>query len=230
MPTYVRTQLGKAELKARYGKDGKPIVKDGLKLLAEAIKKRVKNDHQVVVGIDGDTGSGKSNLAVHLALLLDPKWNIEECFVYDVDDLRRAVRNINTPYPVLLFDEGSIILNSKNSLKKEDKGIVGLFDTLRYLHVTFIICCPNVNKINKTVLHDHMDYRLICPSESPIKGYDPRGCVHVHDQWKATWTDSVGWPFIFTTSYPKMSKPMQMRYDRLKRESSRRIMNQFLEG
>lgn len=228
MTTYIRTPFGKAELKARFGREGKPIVKDGIKLLAGHIKRHVRDDHQSVVMIDGGTGSGKSNLAVHLAQCLDPQWNIEESYVYDIEDLRRALRRMTATYPVLLFDEGSIILNSKNSLKKEDKGIVGLFDTMRYLHVTSIICCPDANKINKTVLGDHVDYRLMCPSKAPLKGYEPRGFVHVHDQWKATWTDKMSWPYIFTTSFPKMSKSMAMRYDVLKRSSSKRIMEEFL--
>lgn len=229
MASYVLTQFGKAELKGRYGADRKPIIKDGIKLMAKAIKKHLSKDYQMVVLIDGGTGSGKSNLAVHLALCLDPNWNLELFYIYDIDDLRRAVDSISTPYPVFLFDEGSIILNAKNTLKTDDKDIIGLFDTMRYLHVTSIICCPNAMRLNKSILFDHADFRLVCPPVAPIKGYDPRGFVHIHGKWRATWTEKMSWPFIATTSFPKMSKSMHLRYDALKKESSKRVLDRILK-
>lgn len=231
MPTYISTKLGKAELVRRYGSDGKPIVKDGLKVLARAIKRKTAKDYQVVAGIDGGTGSGKSTLAINLALEIDHKWDIDRFYVYELSDLSRAISYIKRTRPnnpVILFDEGSIIMNSKNALCKEDKGIVNLFDTMRYLHITSLICCPNLMRLNKTILFDHMDFRLMCPDHAPIKGYDPRGFVHVHGHWSATWSDKQSWPFIYTTIYPKMPKSMALRYDRLKTIANGKILDKIL--
>lgn len=229
MTTYIRTPFGKAELKGRFGREGRPIVKDGIKLLAKSIKARVRDDHQVVGIIDGDTGSGKSNLAIHVAQCLDPDWDLELFYIYEAEDIGKAIRNINTPYPVFLFDEGSILLNSKDSMSRDSKKISKLFDSMRYLHVTSLICCPNAMRLNKSILFDHTDFRLMCPSKAPLPGYDPRGFVHVHSQWHAIWTDKMSWPYIYTTSFPKMSKSMALKYDALKRESSRQFMDEFFK-
>lgn len=227
--TMIRTPIGNAELKRVYG-GGKPIIKDGIPLLVRHLRKRLLSDQQNVIAIDGKTGTGKSNLAVHIATLLDPKWDIEKNYLYDDHDLKIRMRDVKEPYPVFLMDEGSIILNSKNSLCKSDKDIIKIFDTMRIRHITTIVCCPNAQRLNKTFLADHVDFRLLCPKKSPIKGVDPKGFVHVHGHWSATWTDSQSWPFMYTTSFEKMSKSYKLRYDELKYKSMERITKEIAWG
>lgn len=226
----IRTPIGDAELRARYGKDQKPIVKDGISVLVQHLKNRIKQDKQNLVIIDGPTGTGKSSLAVHIATLLNPKWDMELNYIYDEDDLRVRMDTVTDKNPVFLMDEGSIILNSKNSLCRTDKQIVSLFDAMRVKHITTIICCPNAMKINKTILTDHVDFRLLCPSKSPLPDYKARGFVHVHSHWHATWTDKDAWPFIFTTTFPKMTRAQTLQYNALKERSLNRLITKFVKG
>lgn len=222
--TMIRTKFGKAELKATYGPDRKPIVKDGLKIFAQHLKKRLAEDQQNVIVIDGHTGTGKSNGGVDLALEMDKKWNIEASYVFNDEDFSEKLDKLNGPNPILFMDEGSVLLNSKNALCRTDKEIIEIFDTMRWKHITTIVCCPNAMRLNKTFLADHIDYRLICPTVAPLPGYDARGFIHFHGHWSATWSDKQSWPFIYTSVFPKMPKAYQLRYDQLKRGSGEKII------
>ena len=220
-------QLGKAEVLTTYANNQKTIIKDVCGVFAKALNKRCKQDFQNIVVVDGGTGSGKSTFAIRLARAIDPNWKLSENYIYNVNDLKQKLENPRAS-PVSLFDEGSIILSSKNSLRGDDKEIIGLFDTMRTRHWTTIICCPSMFSLNKTLRTTHIDFRCLCPSESPIYGYQSRGFVHIHGHRRGDWNNNDFFPYLTTGVFDKLPRAIQTEYNEIKNLKQARLINDFI--
>ncbi len=211
---------------AFYDSGDKAIYKDALKELARVLKARLKAKRQNVVLVTGPTGSGKSTVAIQLARFMDPKWRIDENYVYSSKDLKRKLKDPSSS-PITLFDEASVSLNSSNSQRKDDKMMVVLFDTMRSLGWTSILCIPDEMSLNKRVREYHVDFMLKCPARSPLIGYDPRGIVNIY---KREYRD-FGKPYYQlwgASLYDKLQPGIDSQYQAIKREHQRQLIAEFI--
>lgn len=209
----------------RYG-EVRPIIADGLKILARRLKWRAAHNFQNVIEINGGTGTGKSTCAMQLAYEMDPNWNLEDNYVYTVGDLKEKLKNWKTASPITLFDEGSVVLNSLDTMSKSSKDLVMLFDTMRVLRWTSLIAIPDHNTLNKRIRDFHIDYRLICPSKSLIKGYDKRGFVEVHSFARSDFGKGYA-PLVMTTRFDDIPPRKREIYDQIKLKHLMERMEQF---
>ena len=209
----------------RYG-EFRPIVDNGLDILAERLKQRTKKDYQNVVEINGGTGSGKSTVGLVLARKLNKDWDLESNYIYTVKDLKNKLKNWKTADPVSLFDEGSVILNSLDTMSRDSKDLVMLFDTMRVLHWTTIICIPDHNALNKRVRDFHIDYRLICPNKPLIDGWDKRGLVEIHSYERSDFGKGYA-PLRMTTRYDDIPPRFRKEYNEIKKRHLMERMEQF---
>lgn len=208
----------------RYG-EYRPIVDNGLDILVQRLKQRTKKDYQNVVEINGGTGSGKSTVGMNIAFRLNPKWDLEANYIYTVKDLKNKLKNWKTADPVSLFDEGSVILNSLDTMSRDSKDLVMLFDTMRVLHWTTIICIPDHNALNKRVRDFHIDYRLICPNKPLIDGWDKRGLVEIHSYERSDFGKGYA-PLRMTTRYDDIPPRIRKEYNEIKQ---RHLMERMIE-
>lgn len=215
----------KMEVSRSYNNGENLIYKNLVKHFARRLRANIRAKHQNVVVVIGSTGSGKSTIAIHICLAIDPKWDLESNYIYDVDDLKRKLKKPQSK--VSLFDEGSVILNSKNTMKSEDKEIMTLFDTMRSLGWTTVICVPKLASLNKGIRESHLNYVVVCPEKAPLRGYDARGFFHIHTAEHYTWGGDW-YPMIATGTYPKLPKKLQLEYDRIKLEHQMRQINKFI--
>lgn len=226
--TYNKHFKSWAHLVAEYERYGeiRPIVSDGLDILAKRLKWRTSHDFQNVIEINGGTGTGKSTCAMQLAYKLNPDWDLEPNYIYTVSDLKRKLKDWKNADPVSLFDEGSVVLNSLDTMSKSSKDIVMLFDTMRVLRWTTIICIPDHNTLNKRIRDFHIDYRLICPGKPLIKGFDKRGFVEIHSFARSDFGKGYA-PLVMTTKYDDIPPRKREVYDRIKLEHLMERMNEF---
>lgn len=204
------------------------IYDDALPAFAKILKRRIKHRLQNVIVVTGSTGSGKSTLAIQLCRAMDSKWGIADNYIYDVEDLKNKLSDPGSS-PISLFDEGSISLNSNNSMRNDDKMLVALFDTMRSLGWTSVICIPSIDSLNKRIREYHMDYQLICPSRPLITGYDTRGFGQIFEHRLR----DFGRPYnklIATTLYKPLPPRIDTEYQRIKREHQDRLIQQFIRG
>lgn len=211
----------------RYG-EITPIVDGGLDVLAKRLKIRSKKDYQNVVEINGGTGSGKSTAAIQLCKLLDANWDLETNYIYTVKDLKVKLKNWKTASPISLMDEASVILNSLDFMSKDSKDIVMLFDTMRCLNWTTILCIPDHNSLNKRIRDFHIDYRLICPNKALIPGYDKRGFVEVHYHRRSDFGKSYD-PCVMTTIFDDLKPRERKQYDKIKLQHLMERMDKFVQ-
>ena len=210
------------------------IYSDVLPAFSGVLKERVKSDHQNVIVITGGTGTGKSTLAVQLCNELskslgEGRWKIGENYIYSVDDLKTKLRDREYSSSINLFDEGSISLNSNNSQRSEDKMMVALFDTMRTLGWTSIICIPHIDSLNKRIRLYHMDYRLICPNRELMKGYGIRGFAQVYRHILR----DFGQPYdklVATTTFKPLKNKQATEYSAIKRQHQDMLIDDFING
>ena len=209
----------------RYG-EYRPIVDNGLELLVKRLKERVKHNYQNVVEINGGTGSGKSTVGMKLCYLMDNKWDMEQNYIYTVGDLKKKLKNWKTASPISLFDEGSVILNSLDTMSRDSKDVVMLFDTMRVLHWTTFICIPDHNALNKRIRDFHIDYRLICPNKPILDGYDKRGFVEIHTFERSDFGKGYA-PLRLTTRYDDVPPRIRELYNTIKQTHLMERMEKF---
>lgn len=176
-------------------------------LVRVMLKRANKMDYQNVVVIEGRTGSGKSTLAVKLARMIDPKFDLDNDYIYSIDDLvaklEKAKTNIKGICPVSLMDEGTVILSGKNSLRKEDKQLIVLLQTMRSLNWTTIICVPKFSDLNAAIREQLVDYRIQCPDKPLI----PFMIAENKDGVKVKYRMSArGFYEVYIPKYPKFSE------------------------
>lgn len=209
------------------GRDQVVFGPDALYKFAKLLNARIKDHRQNVVVVVGSTGSGKSTFAIQLAKQMNPKWSLADNYIYGVGDLKRKLENPNAD-PISLFDEGSVALNSNNSMKSDDKMMVVLFDTMRSRGWTSIICIPALEMLNKRVREEHANFLCICPSRAIVRGYEPRGFVQIFEHVQLDWSKDF-WKLRLTTIYPKLTPKQQGEYDEIKTRHQAELIQRFIE-
>lgn len=208
--------------------NGDPIYSDLLTPFAEMLKKRIRSKRQNIIAVVGGTGSGKSTLAIQLCRRIDYKWDLAENYIYSTEDLKRKLSRPDSS-PINLFDEGSVSLNSSNSMQKDDKMMVVLFDTMRSRGWTTVICIPSLDSLNKRIRTYHLDYLIMCPNSTPLRGYDKRGFAkiyeHVLRDWGQPWDKPIG-----TTLFDKLPPRIDKEYQAIKTEHQNLLIQRFING
>lgn len=223
-----------------YGPDeDRGVYFDMLPKLAKFLRKRAeKEDYQNVIVIEGRTGSGKSTLAMQLALLLDPDFDIRESYIYTMSDLwdkiRRAQGGIRGMSPVNLLDEGTVALNAKNSLRREDKTAIVMLQIMRSLNWTTIICVPSFGDLNKAIREQLVDFRIMCPDKPLLdkNKFKSRGFFEVYRPKFPKFSEfgSIFWQLIGAGVYDDLPPDVRAAYRQVKLERQMQWAEDNLNG
>lgn len=226
---YLRVQMHKI---ADYQDGERAIYSDMMDKFVRHLKNRIKNHHQNLITIEGRTGSGKSTLAVEMARTLYPTLDLDDSYIYYNRDLanrlKRILNNTNTS-KVNFLDEGSVILNSLNSRRSDDNDIVTLLDTLRSWGMTTIICIPKFAHLNKRVVDHLVDYRVVCPSQPLLPGFNSRGFYEIYKQRDNQWSENAYWDCIGAGVYRAMPPDIAKEYEAIKRQHQNQIVNDYID-
>lgn len=208
-----------------FDKEPLPIYSDMIEGFAEVLKRNIKAKRQNVVVVTGATGSGKSVFAIKLAMAIDPDFSFKNDYIYSAKDLVTKLKKDRTQVsPVSLFDEGSIILNSKNFARSEDKLIENLFNTMRSRGWTTIICIPDFNALNKSVRTTHVNFRVSC-GRAPLPGYQGRGFAKLFKYSKVSEFTDVYWKPLCWGIYTDLRKKVKEVYEARKAESQDKFID-----
>lgn len=120
-----------------------------------------KKDWDGVFLIDGLERVGKSTLGITCAYYLaDGNFTVKNICA-DSDD---AIKKIES-FPdksVLLIDEGSLVFNSRDSMKKEQKKLIKILNVVGQKNMIFIIVLPSIFDLNKQIALRRSKFLLHC--------------------------------------------------------------------
>lgn len=115
------------------------------------IRKRLRSDFDVVIAIDGETGEGKSTLAIKLARAIDPHFTIENniAMLPDKQNLLDIFNKNVCQYGVMIIDEADRALNKHQWQSREQQFINLWYATERYQNKCTIICLPRFRNLTE---------------------------------------------------------------------------------
>jgi len=138
----------------------KLIVKIHAKLWTKIknIKKYQKKGYDSPILIDGHRRTGKSTLAKAIAYLINPDMTINN-FVSGIEEAPEKISNAKED-DVLIFDEGSLIANSKDGMSKVNKQLEKIIDVVGVKRLVLIFCMPSFFSISKTIAIQHSRFLI----------------------------------------------------------------------
>jgi len=150
-------------------------VKDKEFYLDDFLKQRLDNLKDIVYKknwdgvfiIDGLERVGKSTLGLSCAYYLsDGNFTVKNVCA-DGDD---AIRKIES-FPdksVLLIDEGSLIFNSRDAMKKEQKKLIKILNVVGQKNMIFIIVLPSFFDLAKSIALRRSKFLLHCYTDNSL--------------------------------------------------------------
>ena len=129
------------------------------KFFAEYMNRLVTGrDMHVLVTAGGETGVGKTTLAVALALLMDQHgWHSGKAAVANPNHYSVLYDKVD-PGSVLILDEAEKAADSRRGMTKESVNLTQDFATKRYQQVFGILTAPSKSWVDKRLGDDAVDY------------------------------------------------------------------------
>lgn len=149
-------------------KDKEFYLDDILKERLDTLKDIVYNKNwDGVFIIDGLERVGKSTLGISCAYFLSNGSFTVENICADGDD---AIKKIES-FPdksVLLIDEGSLMFNSKDFMRKEQKKLIKILNVVGQKNMIFIIILPSFFDLNKSIAIRRSKFLLHCYTDKGL--------------------------------------------------------------
>lgn len=115
----------------------------------EGIAGELRKDFDWLLLIIGYEGIGKSTLGMVACKIVDHSFNVSRiCF--EADEFHRLVDTV-PKYSAILVDEGTALLFSRDSMKRDNKRVVATLTQCRYKNLFIAICVPDFFLIDKYV-------------------------------------------------------------------------------
>ncbi len=125
--------------------------------IAQIRRRLLERDQNVIIAIDGQTGSGKSFSAISLAMAIDPLFTIDNIFFTAKEFLNAQLKARKGQ--VLVWDETGVEFGSRDFATKLNKAISKVFQTMRFKNTAVILTVPRLNMIDKharELIHYHI--------------------------------------------------------------------------
>ena len=178
--------------------------------------------------IDGLKRSGKSTLAKIIAYLLDPFLTIDNY----VSGLEEASEKIDKAKEesVLIFDEGSLIANSKDAMRKKNVQLLKIIDVVGQKRLTLIFCMPSFFEISRTIAINHSRFLIHIYTDNKLKRgffayFSTKKKKMLYEIGKKNFNSYSRPPSSFTGLFPDFHLSFEEEYLKLKKESLKEALN-----
>lgn len=191
-----------------------------------------QNDDALVV-LDGPEGSGKSTVAFQLATAIQPDWEPETGLIIDYEDWE-SLYDLGTGR-VFVLDEGGDLMFSRDSMQRENKLVVRMFQMARIFNHIIIVCCPNIHWVDVYV----RDHRALIYGHAH-KVYHAEGVRRGIISWhwpsrKFNWQASeweTRWNVVGHSRFRQIPNELKawISYEQLKRLKVQKRQMQLMDG
>lgn len=137
-----------------YGVD-EPMINE--ETFIRGIRRRVRNNWDIVICITGEEGCGKSTLAQILGFKLDKHFDQIKNIVYipTPDNIKKTF-NLLPPYSVFLIDEATEVFYKMDFMKDFQKTLVKMYKRERKQNKITILCLPSFIDLTKPMRNDRV--------------------------------------------------------------------------
>lgn len=122
-----------------------------LHLAVSSYYRRIRANLNVIIGIVGPPGAGKSSLAMRIAEILRDKYGMS----FSVDnvffDPAEFLEALSQRHSVVILDEAGVAINSRNFMQDLNKAINFAVQTTRFKNSVMIFVAPHIRFIDKAV-------------------------------------------------------------------------------
>jgi hypothetical protein len=129
------------DLKSRVGQ---------LKRLLSNIRRRVRDENDIVMAYSGAEGSGKSTLAIKHGFDLDDHFTVDANIMVnpDVEQLQNKILHELPPHSCIVVDEAIRVLYKRDFSTTQNKFLVKLFAVSRKCKKIVSLCIPDFNDLD----------------------------------------------------------------------------------
>ena len=174
---------------AKRWKMGKPVIKWSMAKMVWMITKIVQNKFDLVLTIDGNTGMGKSTLAIQLARGVsremkkqgkkDYKFNWRNSLLYNKKDTKQFLHKWKS---IGIIDEGIGVVFNRDFYNEDQKDILKLINMSRDHNNLIIFCVPSFQTIDNQ-LKNLCKMRITVVRRGLCIIQTPQQSLYLTDKW-----------------------------------------------
>lgn len=182
-----------------------------LKTLCKVINQRVRQDLDFAWAIVGPEGSGKTQLALQAAKLMDSKFTCERNVLAfpSISAIMEKTKQLPKYSPIVL-DEAIKTFYNRNAMSSGNKRLMQFFRMCRKLNFIWILCLPRFTELEKGIRESRVGVVSMIPSVRDT------GTAVCFDREECGFADS-GW--FWKESYDMIRYTATKQYQRLGRLS-----------
>lgn len=128
--------------------------------VVEDMRNRVDDEYDNLVVIDGDEGVGKSNLAYIICKRIDPDFDLETGYIYNLEEFLERLDQDKRRGRVFLFDEATNVANNRQWMESGNTAFTKILEMIRSRGHTIIMCIPHYGRLDKYVREWRVKFRL----------------------------------------------------------------------
>lgn len=232
-----RTPLGNLVIKDtdliinRGGPFVRYLLDDLIDYLVKQMHQNVSDDYDNIIIVEGDEGSGKSNLAYEICKRYDPNFNLKTNMVYTLDEFENRLMSGTDKRQIFWLDEYYDIGNKRDWNSPENKRFNALLVKMRSRGWSLVMCIPLANDSSGYVREHRARYLLTCESMGfEHTPYKERGFFECMIRKKASRyapkSDDIRSRFqhVGYGEYSKMPDEVKNEYESLKDASQTRTL------
>jgi len=158
--------------------------------IAENIKNTLEVDKDAIIIVDGETGAGKSTLAIKLCKKACPWFEMERDIIYSQNELVDKITNAKNG-SAFLADEAVNLLFKRDFASKKQKFILRLLDMCRSKNLLLMMCVPNFWSLDKHLLEGRARMRIHVARTGLAFMWKPTKNPFTPDKWCRRYNEKV---------------------------------------
>jgi len=187
-----------------------------------------KKGYDALILIDGKRRTGKSTLAMTIAYLLNPNISIGN-YVSGIEEAPEKIDKAKDE-DVLIFDEGSLVANSKDAMRKKNVQLEKIIDVVGVKKLTLIFCMPSFFNISRPIAISHSRFLIhVYTDERLNRGkfiyFGDKKKKKLYEIGKKNFGSYARPKADFTGNFKDFHLPFEEEYFRLKKESLREALD-----
>lgn len=209
-----------------YSYDGKNTTRYGflysypaLGHFVHTINHAIKKKWDRLILVSGPERTGKSALAIQLAMQLNPGFSLDNvCF--EMADFNAKLEKAK-PGEVVILDEGGASLFNQEWFQEVQKNLIKKLMVVGKRQVIVIICIPHKDNLNAKLVNNRFDYWCSVYAE----GKDmERGFCEIREAKKNRWALETYWAPFLSLKYPPVDKEFWEAYEEKKDAFIQKVM------